>query len=241
MYMYLCFVGPATLSVIVDKLNSLQSDFRMLLTSSWDTLDRIRINNFKMIVKDILRSSLLNSQPYIESIDASSCVNDILNFLKDRHFIGYFNYGMLEELIKVFVKDKKHEIHAELESYKLEHTEFLKSTKFSDLFLVFENHPNLRPSTSVGLPKIILKLVNPSSQKTVGGWFQYMKDRFNFMDCISFSDVSVQCILVTLVVTRIYCYEKIWEDFHNPKIVSELLADGIAILGKKKRERELKQ
>ncbi|XP_003384716.1 PREDICTED: ankyrin-1-like [Amphimedon queenslandica] len=222
--------SPVIFSVIVDKLNSLQSDFRMLLMSSWDALDGMRINNFKMIVKDILQASLLNSQPYKESIDASSCVNDILNFLKDRHFIGYFNYGMLEELIRVFVKDKKHEIHAELESYKLEHTEFLKSTKFSDLFLVFENHPNLRPLTPVGLPKIILKLVNPSSQKTVGGWFQYMKDRFNFMDCISFSDVSVQCILVTLVVTCTYSYEKIWGVFHNPKIVSELLADGITIL-----------
>ena len=204
--------------------------------SSWDTLDGTRINNFKMIVKDILQASLLNSQSFKERIDALPCVNDILNFLKDNHFIGYFNYGILEELIKVFVKDKKHEIHAELDSYKLEHTELLKSTKFSDLFTVFENHPNLRPSTAVGLPKIILKLVNPWSKKTVASWYEYMKERFNFMDYTTFHDVAVQCVLVTLIVTHTSCYEKILEDFHNPKIVSELLADGITIVGKEKKD-----
>lgn len=217
---------------------SLQSHFRKLLVSVATTLEEVKVNvkRLQMIIKGILDCDLSDSRTYKVRIDTFTKVDDILDYLHDNHFIGYLNYGLLEELVIDFVSNEEHPIHKKFESYKRQYMELVNSTSFIDLLQIFKDYPDLSPLAVVGLPKIVLRLDKPWPDKPISTWTEYMKMRFSFIDNTYLQEVTVQCILVTLVVRHPSL--KIWEELNDPDILSQLSKDGITIIGERERERE---
>ena len=165
-------------------------------------------------------------QHHINALDKIKSVEELFDFLNDHRFIGYLNYKLLRKIINLrrnFLLKRK------FNRYEKKYQALLKSSSFICLIEVFKSHPELSPTTAIGLPEMILGLDSPWTEGSVYTWEEYFNNRFPWTDSVAIKEYSTNCILITYAILPSVLAD-IMRDLTNPAIIAELNDNGVTIV-----------
>ena len=159
-------------------------------------------------IKNILRSILHEKSlyqlaaiaKYRKEINSLSSVDQVFQFLVEKHFISYLNFQLLKvfstEAICGLEASKK--IEREISEYQKQFKSFMDIPEFSTLIQVFDENPHLNPSTIVGLPIVIISLFGSwkhRNRKELTDWIPFLKENKELLQSMGY-----KCILITYAI-----------------------------------------
>uniref|UniRef100_A0A1X7UF61 Uncharacterized protein n=1 Tax=Amphimedon queenslandica TaxID=400682 RepID=A0A1X7UF61_AMPQE len=119
-------------------------------------------------MKNILRSILQEKSlyqlaaiaQYLKEINSLCSVDQVFQFLVEKHFISYLHFQLLKEFSTETICGPKasKKIEREISKYQKQFKSFMDLPEFSTLVQVFDKNPELNPSIIVGLPIIIISI-----------------------------------------------------------------------------------
>ena len=159
-------------------------------------------------IKNILRSILQEKSlyqlaaiaKYRKEINSLSSVDQVFQFLVEKHFISYLNFQLLKEFsIKTICGlEASRKIEKEISKYRKHFKSFMDIPEFSTLIQVFDENPHLNPSTIVGLPIVIISLFGSwkhRNRKELTDWIPFLKENKELLQSMGY-----KCILITYAI-----------------------------------------
>ena len=207
----------------------LKDKFSYLLVLVRKTAKSLDVSDLKYLVRiDLTENRNPLIQHHINTLDRIELVEDLFDFLIDHHFIGYLNYKLLKK-ISDLITINSDELNERFHKYEEEYKSLLRASSFNCLIEVFRCHPNLSPTTAIGLPEMILCLDSPWTEGSVYTWEEYFNNRFPWTDSVAVKEYSTNCILITYAVF-LSVLGDIMRDLTNPAIIAELKGNGVTIV-----------
>ena len=159
-------------------------------------------------IKNILRSILQEKSlyqlaaiaKYRKEINSLSSVDQVFQFLVEKHFISYLNFQLLKEFSTEAICGLKasKKIEREISKYQKHFKSFMDIPEFSTLVQVFDKNPELNPSTIVGLPIVIISLFGSwkhRNRKELTDWIPFLKENKELLQSMGY-----KCILITYAI-----------------------------------------
>ena len=188
------------------------------------------MNILKCLVRSVLtehRNTFnFNVQHHINALDRIELVDQLFDFLTDRHFIGYLNYTLLKKFSDL---TNDSELKKKFDEYEEEYKELLNSSSFKCLIGMFESYLHYRPITAVGLPKMTVRLEHPWTERSVYAFHEYFNNRFSWTNSLAADEYSTNCILITYAILP-FVLPDVMRDLTKPAIIQELKDNGITIV-----------
>ena len=215
---------------LADIVHKLRDHYFSLVTLVLAAAKNLDVNVLKCLVRSVLTEHQntfnFNVQHHINALDRIELVDQLFDFLTDRHFIGYLNYTLLKE-ISDLTKDS--ELKKKFEEYEEEYKELLNSSSFKCLIGMFESYPHYHPVTAVGLPKMTVCLDHPWTERSVYTFHEYFNNRFPWTNSLAADEYSTNCILITYAILP-FVLPDVMRDLTKPAIIQELKDNGITIV-----------
>ena len=159
-------------------------------------------------IKNILRSILQEKSlyqlaaiaKYTKEINSLSSVDQVFQFLVEKHFISYLNFQLLKEFSTEAICGLKasKKIEREISKYQKHFKSFMDIPEFSTLVQVFDKNPELNPSTIVGLPIVIISLFGSwkhRNRKELTDWIPFLRENKELLQSMGY-----KCILITYAI-----------------------------------------
>lgn len=178
----------------------LQDKYFVLLAKIQTYMDKnANIDAMKSVMKTLLQHRSLGSYPdiekYIKEIDQLSASKDLFAFLINNKFIGYLHYHVLEVLVDSCGNPK---LEKKIEKYKNDVWKFIEEENFAQLVNVFTKYPDLQPSTVLGLPLMVVHLVNAWKKHSMRELKEYLP--FVEEQKVALKALGLKCIKATFVI-----------------------------------------
>ena len=215
-------------NAVVQKAKALKSSFEGLLLFVHSIIGNVNISILKLKFNWYISSELLNTrkvQEHLDNLQKLEAPDAVLNFLINRHFVGYLNYELLEVIQKTALND---EFSTKLQQYRNDHDDFLKCTGFNTLIDVFQNKPELRPVSAIGLPKFILQLDSPWEGRSTYSWKELLDKQFNWPSTVHVTSITRNCIIIEYSVLPPFV-PAIFHDLTDSLVLSVLKSQGVTV------------
>ena len=209
--MYVCFIvllngllveveNADDLKPIVEKL---QSAFDLLVIKVEHTLKaNVSLRDVKKLIDRKLHSiytevdqKMAEYRQKLHGIqDMDSLFND---FLLKFYFISYLNYALLKE-VGALAEDEI--IASKFEEYEKSYVKLISNASFKNLMSVFHQHPDLKPTAPIGLPKILFHLNEYWQDKSILNWITTFFGGLSWFEWCLLCELRKKCIVVTYAV-----------------------------------------
>ena len=204
--MYVCFIvllngllveveNADDLKPIVEKL---QSAFDLLVIKVEDTLKaNVSLCDVKNFIDRKLHSIYTDMDQkmaeYRQKLHGIQDMDSLFNdFLLKFYFISYLNYALLKE-VSALAEDEI--IASKFEEYEKSYVKLISNASFKNLISVFHQHPDLKPTAPIGLPKILFHLNEYWQDKSILNWVTM------FFGGLSWFEWCLLCELKCIVIT----------------------------------------
>lgn len=196
-------------SDVTAKAQLLKSQFTALIVSIKNSpeSDEIHIADLKRHIQVFLGCTFDNVsaglQKHINCIEQIESIPEILDYLQQNNFLGYFNSCLLEEVASL-LEDRF--VSQEIEKYKDMRTTFLMEATFSRILQLFEEHPDLVPTVAVEFPTVVFEVNTLSwSDKAIFSCTIYFDNCFSWIRASALKvDKQERLRLVYAVPPRVY-------------------------------------
>ncbi|XP_019849853.1 PREDICTED: uncharacterized protein LOC109580768 [Amphimedon queenslandica] len=182
----------------------LQGMYHKLLPLVQTSCREDKLEPMKNILRSILQEKSLYQlaaiAKYLKEINSLSSVDQVFQFLVEKHFISYLNFQLLKEFATETICGPKasKKIEREISKYQKHFKSFMDIPEFSTLVQVFDKTPELNPSTIMGLPIVIISLVDSwkhRNRKELSDWIPFLKENKDLLQSIGY-----KCILITYAI-----------------------------------------
>ena len=182
----------------------LQGKYHKLLHLVQTSCRAAELEPMKNILRSILQEKslyqLASIAKYRREINSLSSVDQVFQFLVEKHFISYLNFQLLKEFSTETICGPKasKKIEREISKYQKQFKSFMDIPEFSTLVQVFDKNPELNPSTIVGLPIVVISLIDSwkhRNRKELSDWIPFLKDNKELLQSIGY-----KCILITYAI-----------------------------------------
>ena len=210
----------------------LQEMYHRLLALVQSSCRKAELEPMKNILRSILQEKslyqLVAIAQYRKEINDLKTVNEVFQFLVEKHFLSYLNFQLLKEFsIKTICGlDQSKRIEKELSKYWKHYKVFMSHPEFSKLIQVFDESPHLNPSTIIGLPIIIVSLVGSwkhRNKKQLEEWVPFLQE-----NKVLLQSMGYKCILITYAIFPIHL-PNVMSFVNNHQKIQELRENGITI------------
>ena len=173
----------------------LQRKFRFLMITVQRSLQDEDIEYLKLIMTSLLQDisdiTIPHLVPVINQISKIKSINQLFNFLLHRRYMSYFNYNLLCEFADVA---SNRSVQNAVEEYKRMYAKFIEEPTFAELMEIFQKHPDLDPTTVVGLPTIVVIIARESCESKYKqwekeGWGKYVKSKLPMLNGVNESSI----------------------------------------------------
>ena len=203
------------LAAIASKL---KKEFCKLSVDVQRSVENVDLDEVKLIINLALVNNIrhhVSTDRYLKTLDKIDSVKKIFIFLIKNHFVGYLNYGLLKEISELV---ENTEVKEKFDHYESEYKHLLSASTFNILMQLFNNYPDLSPTTAVGLPEITFRLDNPWPERSMLTWQEYLKTRFpNWSDSLAPKEILSERIGVL-------------KDLRDPAVLKEFEDIGVTKL-----------
>ena len=154
---------------LAEMVMELKRQFRLLLIDVQHSLENENIEYLKNHVCSLLQNSFGTYLKSIHSeIEAIGNIADLFKFLLEHNYISYLNYEVLCEYAEMVPDDEvmKRKVKKYIEKYN----KFIEDPVFAELIQVFIDHPELRPTEVIGLPRIVVRIVRDARKESLASW-----------------------------------------------------------------------
>ena len=141
------------LAVIARKLQGSFSELCIEIQQSLE--EKNELSAAKSIVHIALKQTKSLPHIYSATLAGIKDIDGFFRFLIDHHFIGYLNYELLKWISR---RADNSDVKRRLELYEQECTALFKTASFKSILEMFEQYPDLKPLTPIGLPVIAFEL-----------------------------------------------------------------------------------
>ena len=159
-----------------------------------------------------------------EQLSLMTTPNEILDFLIDNKYIGYLNYDLLHEFLKL--------IRSKVLEEKMEHYETSFSThlhfNFSTIAKIYKERPDLAPTSPTGLPKFIMVLQPQWEKENVFSWKRFFDHRFQWAPDLIVVHCSLNSVHITYAVLP-SSVSLVVKDLSNTEILKQLKDSGVTV------------
>ena len=210
----------------------LQEMYHKLLAQVQSSCREAELEPMKNILRSILQEKslyqLVAIAQYRKEINDLKTVDEVFQFLVEKHFLSYLNFQLLKEFSSKTIcgLDQSKRIEKELSKYRKRYKVFMSCPEFSKLIQVFDESPHLNPSTIIGLPIIIVSLVGSwkhRNKKQLEEWVPFLQENEVLLQSMGY-----KCILITYAVFPIHL-PKVMSFLNDHKRLQELRENGITI------------
>ena len=152
---------------LAEMVIELKRQFRLLANDVQWSLEKEDIERLKNHVCLLLKDSL-GTMLKCNNIEAIQNVADLFKFLVEHNYISYLNYEVLCEYAEMAPDDEV--IKTKVKKYIEKYNKFIEDPVFSELIQVFIDHPELRLTEVIGLPRIVVRIVRDARKESLGSW-----------------------------------------------------------------------
>ena len=157
---------------LAEMVMELKRQFRLLLIDVQHSLENENIEYLKNHVRSLLQDGFGTTLPYLKSIhseiEAIGNIADLFKFLLEHNYISYLNYEVLCEYAEMVPDDEV--IKTKVKKYIEKYNMFIEDPVFAELIQVFIDHPELRPTEVIGLPRIVVRIVRDARKESLASW-----------------------------------------------------------------------
>ena len=212
----------------VSEAQTLLQEFLDLLDDVYDSLENVDACKLKLHINWFLSFDRRNKtaiQEHSDNLQLVPTSKGVLNFLISKHYLGYLNY----ELLKIFSRVMKSKaIDSKIQLYEKHHDRFLSEISFRGFIEVFTQHPDLAPSSPVGLPTLKIHLNSPWEDNNVYKWNELIEQRFNWSPYLTIASISRNCIVLIYGVLPFFI-PHVARDLTKDEVIMELKSEGITL------------
>ena len=210
----------------------LQEMYHKLLAQVQSSCREAELEPMKNILRSILQEKslyqLVAIAQYRKEINDLKTVDEVFQFLVEKHFLSYLNFQLLKEFSSKTIcgLDQSKRIEKELSKYRKRYKVFMSCPEFSKLIQVFDESPHLNPSTIIGLPIIIVSLVGSwkhRNKKQLEEWVPFLQE-----NKVLLQSMGYKCILITYAIFPIHL-PNVMSFLNDHKRLQELRENGITI------------
>ena len=210
----------------------LQEMYHRLLALVQSSCRKAELEPMKNILRSILQEKslyqLVAIAQYRKEINDLKTVDEVFQFLVEKHFLSYLNFQLLKEFSSKTIcgLDQSKKIEKELSKYRKRYKVFMSCPEFSKLIQVFDESPHLNPSTIIGLPIIIVSLVGSwkhRNKKQLEEWVPFLQE-----NKVLLQSMGYKCILITYAIFPIHL-PNVMSFVNNHQRIQELKENGITI------------
>ena len=209
----------------------LEEKYRQLLQQIQKLSQNASVEIVKNQLTDILQGKCFNQShgisSYIELIDKITNMDEVFAFLVKNRFVGYLNYYLLKELSsEVICGDGYEKAQAEVVKYEKHYRKFIEEPAFYQLIEVFDENPHLNPGSVVGLPIIVIHLLQmwkTRNKEHLNEWMPFLKHNEHLLQSIGY-----KCILITYAIFPVHLL-KVMRFLSNEEHMERLKENGITI------------
>lgn len=210
----------------------LQEMYHKLLALVQSSCREAELEPMKNILRSILQEKslyqLVTITQYRKEINNLKTVDEVFQFLVEKHFLSYLNFQLLKEFSSKTIcgLDKSKRIEKELSKYQKHYKVFMSHPEFSKLIQVFDESPHLNPSTIIGLPIIIVSLVGSwkhRNKKQLEEWVPFLQE-----NKVLLQSMGYKCILITYAIFPIHL-PNVMSFVNDHQRIQELRENGITI------------
>lgn len=206
------------------KKEDLREEFHSLHLNIRDSCIQIDFEKFKFLILDLLTDEIdfLQSAEvlqYISEIKLLTSTNDILIFLKTHGFVSYWNYKLLERIVRILWKEDER-IMSQLNDYIKKYKEFERKLPLSQPI----SHEVLHPVVPCGLPECRLRA---NVDANAHHWNDYLCG-FPWSVYILLKSVIPGSIIMTYLALPCIVFD-VLKDLTNPVILQKLKSMGVTV------------
>ena len=210
----------------------LQAKYHKLLHLVQTSCRAAELEPMKNIVRTILQEKSLYQlaaiAKYRREINSLGSVDQVFQFLVEKHFISYLNFQLLKEFSTKTIcgLEASKKIEREISKYQKHFKSFMDIPEFSTLIQVFDENPHLNPSTIVGLPIVIISLFGSwkyRNRKELADWIPFLKENKELLQSMGY-----KCILITYAIFPVDL-PQVMTFLNNHNKMEELKKNGITI------------
>ena len=211
------------LAVIARKL---QESFSKLYIETRRSLGKkIELSEAKYIIHIALKQIRSLPHKYSAKLAEIKHMDGFFTFLIDHHFIGYLNYELLKRMSQL-ADDSN--VKKQFELYEQECTALFKTATFKSFLEMFEQHPDLKPLTPIGLPSIAFELNESWLLERFCTWVTNMVG-FPWFNSLFLSCLKRNCVLLTYTVLPSALPDVI-KDLRDPVVLKKLEYIGVTVV-----------
>ena len=206
--------------------HELECHFSILCTAVLQSLvdNKVKLSDAKQSVH--LSLVLNNSRPqtYRASLEGVKDMDGFFTFLIVHHFIGYLNYALLRRISQLAndISLKK-----QFEQYEDKYTA-LFTASFKDIMKMFDQYPDRRPLTPIGLPPIVFELKEQWLMKHFFTWVTSMAE-FPWFDSCFFCGLKEICVHIIYAALP-SAVPAILKDLRDPLVLKKLEYIGVTVV-----------
>ena len=217
--------------LLTDQAYRLQDKYHKLLLEIQELSQNANVQIVKNLLRTILQDNCINQLHglsfYKQQIDGITSMDEVFAFLIENHFVGYLNYYLLMKFsTKVICGDGYKEAKQKVLKYEKHYHKFIEEPAFYQLIEVFDQNPQLKPGTVVGLPIVVIHLSQKwktRNKKELNEWTTFLQENEHILQ-----GIGKGCILVTYAIFPVHLL-KVMKFLSNKKIMERLKENGITI------------
>ena len=217
--------------LLTDQAYKLQDKYHKLLGKIQELSQNANVQIVKNLLRTILQDNCIYQSHglsfYKQQIDGITSMDEVFTFLIENHFVGYLNYYLLMKFsTKVICGDRYKEAKQKVLKYEKHYRKFIEEPAFYQLIEVFDENPQLKPGTVVGLPIVVIHLSQKwktRNKKELNEWTTFLQENEHILQ-----GIGKGCILVTYAIFPVHLL-KVMKFLSNKKIMERLKENGITI------------
>ena len=182
---------------LAEMVMELKSQFRLLANCVQCSLEKENIERLKNHVRLLLKDNLGTTLKRY-NIEAIQNVEDLFKFLVEHNYISYLNYEVLCEYAEMVRDDEV--IKTKVKTYIEKYNKFIEDPVFAELIQVFINHPELRPTEVIGLPRIVVRIVHDARKESLGSWKTNSWETYVKSKRAMIQNISTNSIVLTYAI-----------------------------------------
>ena len=212
----------------VKAAKNLKEAFNNLVESVLPMISEMDVKRLKFRINTYITDEKQNVPEVQNHLDVLQCVqtaDGVLNFLINRNFLGYLNYELLEVFGGMVSSG---ELTSKIKNYKTYHDKFLQCTDFKTLVNVFQEKPELRPASAVGLPKFTLHLESEWEGRSTYSWKELLDKQFNWSSHVHVTSITRNCIIIECSVLPFFA-PNVFRDLTDPLVLAVLKRQRVTV------------
>ena len=223
-FIYEKITESTELAIIARKLQ--ESFLKLCIETQRSLGKKIELSEATQIIRLALKEIHSLPHKYSEKLDEIKHMDGLFTFLIDHHFIGYLNYELLKRMISQLADDSN--VKRQFEQYEQECTALFKTATFKSILKMFEQYPDLKPLTPIGLPSIAFELNERWLLERFCTWVTNMVE-FPWFNSLFLSCLKQNCVLLTYTVLPSALPDVI-KDLRDPVVLKKLEDIGVTVV-----------